>query len=71
MHRMRAKSWVDLICAQRSNAARDASNGTAEPAVNAFRFRLVPPIFRSVVEVGLISIAGLALILQYGIKLYG
>jgi hypothetical protein len=65
---MRPKSWVDLICAQRSNAASDASDGTAGPAMNAFPFSLVRAIFRSVVEAGMISIAGLALILQYGYR---
>jgi len=71
IHRKPAKSWVDPICAQRSNAARDASNATAQPAFNAFTFRLIRANSRRVVEVGLILVAGMALILQYGhTKLY-
>jgi hypothetical protein len=71
IHRKPAKSWVDPICAQRSNAARDASNAPTEPAFNAFAFRLVRAISRRVVEVGLILVARLALILQYAyIELY-
>jgi hypothetical protein len=36
--------------------------------MNAFPFGLVRAIFRSVVEAGIISVAGLALILQYGYR---
>jgi len=65
MHLRCAEALTVLSCAQRSN---NGFNGTRRSGVlltNAFLFKPVQVICHGVVEAGLISVAGLALILQY------
>ena len=57
-----------MKCAQRSNTLLHGLMGIEVLKVNVFLFNLVQPNIRSVVELGLISVAGMALILQYVCK---
>src|SRR5258708_7889132 len=71
MHRSRAAPKALLPCVRRSNTVRQAKERSAAAELNAFQFRLVSPIFHRVVGAGIISVAGLALILQYGHRVSG
>ena len=65
MHRMRARVVGGQVCMQRSNARHPALSASRVTILNAFLFRPVRTVFRGVVEIAIISVAGLALILQY------
>ena len=65
MHRICARPSFHLKCAQRSNTLLHGLMGIEVLKVKVFLFNLVQPNIRSVVELGLISVAGMALILQY------
>jgi hypothetical protein len=65
MHRRCAERLPLLSCAQRSNVAFHGTLSFGVLLTNAFLFKPVHVICHNAIEVGLISVAGLALILQY------
>jgi hypothetical protein len=65
MHRRCAEALTVLSCAQRSKMALHGTRSSSVLLTNAFLFKPVPVICHGGIEAGLISVAGLALILQY------
>ena len=65
MHLRCAEALTVLICAQRSNIGFNGTRRSDMLLTNAFLFKPVLVICHGLIEAGLISVAGLALILHY------